>query len=459
MAWRHWCLVVAGLVVVSACSGGGAPASQNNRVTTPTDPLSVVRTTGNETMSSSPTSSAPNAIATEPKPYNATGRALFVSVAGNDANSGSWTSPLRTISKGVAAADPGDTIFVRGGTYSDPGDEALVMFRNKHGRADAWITLAATPGERPIVNASGWDPKYVLWRLVGVQQSSYIEIRGFELFGTAQVDQQPSSGIELVESHHVRVIDNRIHDVGGGGFAAIASNHYDVLNNVIWSTSFWNDYQTSAISSFQAKNVGGPDDSDGYSIRIRGNTVHSVENVTPPPSKGPITDGNCIIVDEHRQFSFAGSTLIDNNLCFNNGGRGVNVLRGDNVTIVNNTLYRNLNSAAMGDDGELSLIFAGTITLRNNLVVAKPGRAETVVHDSTVVFERNLYGRAGAEKRDQSDIATDAKVLMDPDKQDFRLVPGSVAIDAGATTDAPATDLAGRARTGAPDIGALEHAG
>jgi hypothetical protein len=360
---------------------------------------------------------------------------------------------------GMATAQPGDTVFVRAGTYTETGVEALVMIRNKYGTADQWITLAGYPGERPILNASAWNPKQELWRVLGVQHSSYIEVRGFEIIGTAQLDHQPAVGVELLEAHHVRIADNWIHDVGGAGFAALYSNHFDVFTNVVWSTSYWNPYQTSGISSFQAKNLGGPDESDGYSIRIRNNVVHSVENVTRPPWGGGVTDGNCIIVDEHRTFAYAGSTLVDNNLCFNNGGRGINVLRGDKVTIINNTLYHNLNSPAMNKDGELSVVFSGDITLRNNLVVARSDRLESVVIDSTSVFDRNLYGRAEATKRSDTDISTDAPILLDPEKQDFRLAGGSAAIDSGSATNAPPIDLTGRRRTGTPDIGALESTG
>lgn len=461
--WRsRWSLVlgVVLLIASSACSGGGEPSAEVNHVTAPTDPLSAVKTFETAPASTPPPSTGAPAttipVVTVPAPYNARGRALFVSPAGSDSSSGSSTSPFRTIAKGMASALPGDTVFVRAGTYSEVGDQGVVMIRDKHGTADQWITLAAYPGERPVINAAGWDPKNVLWRLIGVHQSSYIEVRGFELVGTAGIDHQPATGVELLDAHHVRVIDNHIHDVGGAGFASIFSNHYDVLNNVIWSTSFWNSYQTSGISSFQAKNLGGPDDSDGYSIRFRNNVVHSVENVTPPTKGQPVTDGNCIIVDEHRSFGYTGSTLIDNNLCFNNGGRGINVLRGDRVMIVNNTLYRNLNSPGMHKDGELSVVFSADVTLRNNLVVARSDRKEVVVIDSTSVFDRNLYGSADAKKQGATDISTDATLFRDADNFDFRLANGSAAVDAGSAANAPAMDLSGRPRTGTPDIGALE---
>jgi len=135
------------------------------------------------------------------------------------------------------------------------------------------------------------------------------------------------------------------------------------------------------------------------------------------------------------------------------------VLRGDKVTIVNNTLYHNLVSPAMDDDGELSVVFSADITLRNNLVVALANRAESVVIDSTAVFDRNLYGRASAKKQSNTDIATDTPLLRDPDKQDFRLATDSPAVNSGSTASAPTDDLTGRARVGTPDIGAIESTG
>src|SRR4051794_30190027 len=45
--------------------------------------------------------------------------ALFVSTSGKDTNSGSISSPLRSITKAINAVRTGGTVVVRGGTYRD----------------------------------------------------------------------------------------------------------------------------------------------------------------------------------------------------------------------------------------------------------------------------------------------------------------------------------------------------
>lgn len=78
----------------------------------------------------------------------------WVAPGGDDAAAGTATAPLRTIARGLALAGPGDTVVLRGGTYR----EAVVIA--KAGRADAPITIAAAPGERPVLKGSqvvtGW---------------------------------------------------------------------------------------------------------------------------------------------------------------------------------------------------------------------------------------------------------------------------------------------------------------
>ena len=74
---------------------------------------------------------------------------FYVSTTGNDTTgNGSVGSPYRTITKGYSVTNPGDTVFVRGGTYA----EKVLM--NRSGSSGLPITIAAYPGETPIVNGA-----------------------------------------------------------------------------------------------------------------------------------------------------------------------------------------------------------------------------------------------------------------------------------------------------------------
>ncbi|NUQ65248.1 MAG: DUF1565 domain-containing protein, partial [Pirellulales bacterium] len=79
----------------------------------------------------------------------------WVSRSGNDANAGTQAAPWQTLRK-AAAAVPGDTVFLRAGTYA----ETLRPARS--GEADKPIRFVGAPGERPLL--SGADALTGIWQ-------------------------------------------------------------------------------------------------------------------------------------------------------------------------------------------------------------------------------------------------------------------------------------------------------
>ncbi|GAB4300228.1 MAG: hypothetical protein Fur0025_39710 [Oscillatoriaceae cyanobacterium] len=77
--------------------------------------------------------------------------AYFVSTTGNDANSGTIFQPFRTIQKAAELAQPGQTIYIRGGTYREGN-----IRPTNNGTANAPITFTAYNDEDVII--SGADP-------------------------------------------------------------------------------------------------------------------------------------------------------------------------------------------------------------------------------------------------------------------------------------------------------------
>lgn len=72
----------------------------------------------------------------------------LVSPTGNDANPGTLAAPFATLGKAVALALPGQTIYVRGGTYFP---NATIHITNS-GAPGNRINLLAYPGEQPYFN-------------------------------------------------------------------------------------------------------------------------------------------------------------------------------------------------------------------------------------------------------------------------------------------------------------------
>ncbi|MDW8308061.1 MAG: immunoglobulin domain-containing protein [Verrucomicrobiales bacterium] len=78
----------------------------------------------------------------------ATNGDYYVSPTGNDANPGTMELPFATVAKAVSVAQPGNLIYVRGGTYYPT--QTIVV--NRSGAPDQWIKLWAYPGELPVLD-------------------------------------------------------------------------------------------------------------------------------------------------------------------------------------------------------------------------------------------------------------------------------------------------------------------
>jgi hypothetical protein len=104
------------------------------------------------------------------------------SAAAGDENPGTAEKPFKTIGKGVATAQAGDTVVVKAGTYREQ-----VVFKTS-GAEGKPITLKAGAGER--VQVSGADP------IVGWKKCAAVDVRGNPQAGSiywAEIDWAPTA--------------------------------------------------------------------------------------------------------------------------------------------------------------------------------------------------------------------------------------------------------------------------
>lgn len=76
----------------------------------------------------------------------AAGNTYYVSLTGNDTSNGSYASPFRTFNQAKRVLQPGDTLRIFGGTYS----EALDITTS--GTAAAWITIMPVDGQQVTID-------------------------------------------------------------------------------------------------------------------------------------------------------------------------------------------------------------------------------------------------------------------------------------------------------------------
>ncbi len=106
---------------------------------------------------------------------------------------------LRELARGL---HPGDTLLLRGGTYATD-----LNLSNLRGRSDAWITIAAAPGEEAVLDGGSMRPSV----MVSVSTCSYLRISGLAIRNASGRD---SCGISVSPgSNHVVLDRNRISDI------------------------------------------------------------------------------------------------------------------------------------------------------------------------------------------------------------------------------------------------------
>ncbi len=264
----------------------------------------------------------------------------YVSPQGNNANSGnSPEQAYRNVSYAVKQLNPGDTLYVMEGEFfeNERPDSAVVV--NRSGRADAWIKVTAFPGATPILRSNQSNG-------IKVEGANYVEISNLELIGnpTGGTSSYSGAGINVdaiygpAKNHHVKVLNNTISGFGAGGIPVTGSSHVEIRNNTVYEVAEVEPTQHSGISILESFNMGFGNDAKGYSNYITGNVVYRVENKVRT-SGGRFTDGNCIIMDRTNINGYSGRTLIANNLCLDNGGRGIQIFESRHVDVVNNTVY------------------------------------------------------------------------------------------------------------------------
>jgi parallel beta-helix repeat protein len=382
----------------------------------------------------------------------------YVSTNGSDGDSGSASSPWRTISRAMKAdLESGDEVVVRSGTYKESvtiSQDGLTLRSEVRGGAKIDVPSDGSMGIN--VNAN------------------YVKVDGFEVFGSDR------SGIGGSRVHHVEVTNNESHDNETAGIYFRQSEFITIEDNVVYENA--RSGPSSGISVHNAQNITGDTSTKGFRFIIRDNV--SYDNVA---KNGPRTDANGIIIDDFRttknpdlnEYRFA--TLVENNVVYNNGGKGIQVVWSDYVTVRNNTAWHNSTDQKSDSTwrAELSNTQSSYNTWINNIAVANPKLDKHNVAISSistgdyknkeVVWHNNLTfnGNSGDDSvraNGSNSFPTSAngnKLGVNPDfvnaPFNFKLESGSPAIDGGThrfgTGQAP---LDGK---GTIDIGAFQFGG
>jgi parallel beta-helix repeat protein len=406
-----------------------------------------------------------------------TATTYYVSGTGSDKNNGlSTSSPFRTIQRAADLTSPGTTVFVMNGVYNNAHPSGSVVNIQRSGTANAWITYKAYPGHRPKLQHNGW---HGIWIFNG---ASYIEINGLEVVGNngnttlayALSQKYNTSnpltngncitldGTKSGHTHHIRIINNTIHDCGGGGIAVIQSDYVTVDNNQVYNNAWYSVYGNSGISLLNSWNY---DNNQNYKMFVTRNKVYNNRMYVPWVQNGKFQDGNGIIIDRSRNgengsklSAYRGRTLIANNILYKNGGSGCHTFKSDHVDIVYNTAYLNNQSPGILY-GQLMANNSADIKVLNNILYSEPGKPINGIFKTTnTTFDYNHNANSTLIDASGPNDTSGNPLFVNASAGNFKLNSNSPAINNGIKFNAVTTDIEGgtRVKGSAPDKGAYE---
>lgn len=370
-------------------------------------------------------------------------RAYYVATNGNDSNPGAESKPFGSLEKAIDVVRPGETILMRGGTYT-PSNTIEI---EKSGVEGKRIKLWAYTGEKPILDFSkssasdnGLDLEGSYWHLKGLI-----------------ITKAGDKGIHVSGSHNIfeRIV---MRANGDGGIKLDDGAAHNLVLNCDSYLNYDKPTHGSNADGFQAKHGLGKGNTfkgcrawnnsdDGFDFMEAGNAIR-VEDCWAWSNginiwKDPEFDGNGV---GFKLGELDGPHMIVRCLVWKNGKTGFNVEENtSSVTMYHNTAWKNPRNYKFDDPAPNPHV------LRNNISFqGKVAMMEKIDH------KHNSWNGAVEVTREDF-ISLDDSKMNGPRKPDgglpendfLKLASGSYLINAGIDVGLP---FHGRA----PDLGAFE---
>ena len=365
---------------------------------------------------------------------------LYVSQPlGSDSNSGSESSPFKTINKAISESIPGTTILVMDGLYQNNNygtglngtslNNSPVVNFNQSGVIGSPITLKNLNGHSPKIQFDGAGgikfPNGVNNIIVegfeiegpsaSITYEQAIADREYKILVSEDDDDNTSynhnyfsgKGIWGYGPHNNIIIRNNVvYNTPGSGIRFNDSDYITIENNTVYNTTWWTSSASSAVVYAESISSEGDNGTDIKMI-MRGNIIYNNWNRIPfyvtqlPDNNGNvggnygtasqdyILDGQGLYVTRSDP-DYAGIFLFENNICVNNGKNGINFDHSDSASAIyrNNTLYFNgvHNIIQMQEHGEL-------LHVGNNKVagIKANGVLNATVVNNIIVTRDNEY--------------------------------------------------------------------
>ncbi len=156
----------------------------------------------------------------------------YVAVNGDDNNPGTYDEPWETWQKAFSTAQPGDTVYFRGGTWYPtsvvPATNSVVLhspsqqpIRGHNGTAEKRICFFNYPGEKPVLDCIRLDTIGRRFNgAISLTGSSFLHIKGLTIKNVLQPrSRELASGIGASECSNLIFENLSVSNIGGRGMS------------------------------------------------------------------------------------------------------------------------------------------------------------------------------------------------------------------------------------------------
>ena len=425
--------------------------------------------------------------------------AIFVSTTGSDTTgNGTIGNPYRTIQKGISVAQPGDTVYVRGGKYNLLQSVSFV----RSGTPGNPVTLSGYEDEEAILDGSLFDINH-RQGIIDNQHYSYINIFKIKVQNSAEagisVRDGPLGNIRIENCSTYNTSISGICSYGGDVIPYTELNNITIRNNSVgkscWGEGqeaitlrYTRDFEVDHNYIYYMENIG-IDAKNGSSYgTIHHNVVNQSGADNPWVSSAIYIDSGCWslnrvchnvdiydnVIHGHCNGIKIGcesggrveNCSIYNNIVYearvgfrddNNGLTDGTRYIKNNVKVINNNFINCNWSVFITEPGQN----IKNLTLRNNIMssINNIFQWNTPPSPEEVNNDHNLYKKDPGVSFRGTDYIIGNPGFVNEAAHDYRLTEYSIARNNGSSENAPNFDFLGVSRPQGIgfDIGAYEY--
>ncbi len=390
--------------------------------------------------------------------------------SGSDSNTGGIGDPFHSLNKAWTVLSAGDTLYMRGGTYTYTSQQTL---SNKSGTSGSPIQIFAYMGEQPLIQP---DAGYTTWRFIYIDNVDYLHMKGLEIANYSQPESKYYEMVRVNTCENCTFERIDVHDAPGGLYLSKCNGNLilncDIYRNIDpLGSNGTNLYGNADGLTIKYTPLGTTNtvrgcrmwwnSDDGLDMwenegKVIIENTWSFWNGFVPGTFSSAGDGNGMKLGRSTSNTGLVNREITNCLIFQNKKWSIttNNYVGD-INLFNNTLYDNAYQNYDSNAGGIVLYNNGTYNVKNNISYANNGEPNYNVTGTDNSSNNSWDGSVNISDSDFVSLDTQGVTAARkedgslPDIDFLQLVSDSDLIDKGKDVGLPYNGSA-------PDLGAYE---